>query len=501
MNIGQWLQRVAQVSPDRSALFLGKEMIATYGQFHDAACRVAGWLARQGVLPGDRVAIFMKNCPEYLMLQYGIWYAGAAIVPINAKLHAREAAWIVENSGAKFCFADPKMTGALSDFGVQVVDVSVEKSDIFQGDSVEYPVGRQSRDLAWLFYTSGTTGRPKGVMITHRMLITMSLSYLADVDDVDPEDTAIYAAPLSHGAGIYNMIHVRQGARHVCPVSGGFSEAEIFDLSRHFGRAHMFAAPTMVKRLVESARATGEDGAGIRTIVYGGGPMYVADIIDAIAIFGAVFVQIYGQGECPMGISSLGRAEIMDRSHPNWKGRLASVGRAQSSVEVMIGDSEGRAVPMGTVGEIMVRGDVVMPGYWGNPETTKKTIINEWLMTGDLGFLDADGYLTMQDRSKDLIISGGTNIYPREVEEVPLLYDGVEEVSVVGAPDTEWGEVVVAFVVPRQGIDITIEMLDSHCLQHIARFKRPKRYVMVESLPKNNYGKVLKTELRDKLLL
>lgn len=495
MNIGVWLQRQAQNAADRPALFLGREMVADYGRFHDRAARLAGWLVAQGVRPGDRVAMFTKNSPDYLIVQYGIWYAGAAAVPINAKLHGREAAFVIGNSGAVMVFAAADLAIALGDAGITCPCIDLtgpNYASALKHDPVAQPAIREPDDLAWLFYTSGTTGRPKGVIITHRMLVTVSLGYQSDVDAVTPDDTVIYAAPMSHGAGLYNMIHVLMGARHVCPASGGFDEAEIFDLARHFGRCQMFAAPTMVKRMTDVATRTGETGEGLRTVVYGGGPMYLADVTAAVAHFGPVFVQIYGQGECPMGISALSRHEVTDRSHPRWRERLTSVGRAQSAVQVQIGDADGQPVAPGTHGEIMVRGDVVMPGYWQNAAATAKTIVNGWLMTGDMGFMDDAGYLTMQDRSKDVIITGGSNVYPREIEDVLLMHPDVSEVSVVGRSHPEWGEDVVAFVVGRA----TPSELDQLCIENIARFKRPKDYIMLPALPKNNYGKVLKTELR-----
>lgn len=506
MNLGNWLHRQAQVAPARPALFSGRRMVADYGAFHDRAARVAGWLAAQGVRPGDRVAIFMKNCPDYLIAQYGIWYAGAATVPINAKLHGREAAYIVENSGAALVFTSAGLTEALSGtlreapgeapVACRVIDnAGPDFAAALSGEPVAAPVARDAGDLAWLFYTSGTTGRPKGVVITNRMLIAMSLAYQTDVDTVTPEDTVIYAAPMSHGAGIYNMIHVRMGAAHVCPESGGFDPTEIFDLARYFGRAQMFAAPTMVKRMTEAARAAGQSGEGLRTVVYGGGPMYVADIIEAVDLFGPVFVQIYGQGECPMGITALNRDAVAGRDHERWRARLASVGRAQSPVELRIGDMRGEPLPAGSRGEIMVRGDVVMPGYWRNPEATAKTLKDGWLMTGDIGFVDAAGYLTLQDRSKDMIATGGANVYPREVEEVLLSHPDLREAAVVGRAHSEWGEEVVAFVVGDAGA----AELDRLCIDNIARFKRPKEYIFLADLPKNNYGKVLKTELRKML--
>ncbi len=495
MNLGNWLYRRARIDPQRPALFLGREQVADYRGFHDRAARLAQWLRDQGVGAGDRVAIFMSNGPDYLIAQYGIWYAGAVAVPINAKLHGREAAFILGDSQAALVFATPDLARALraAQAGCRIVPSNGADYDAARRAApLAAPVPRAADDLAWLFYTSGTTGRPKGVMITNRMLIAVSLAYPVDVEPVDPEDAVIYAAPMSHGAGLYNMIHVLRGARHVCPVSGGFEPAEIFELARHFGRAQMFAAPTMVKRMTEAARATGETGAGLRTVVYGGGPMYVADIVAAVDHFGPIFVQIYGQGECPMGITALSRADIADRSHPRWRQRLASVGGAQSPVELRIGDGAGDPLPTGEHGEIMVRGDVVMPGYWRNPEATARTLAEGWLRTGDMGFLDSDGYLTLQDRSKDMIVTGGSNVYPREVEEVLLTHPDVREVSVVGRPHPEWGESVVAFVVgAAEPAD-----LDRLCLDHIARFKRPREYVALDDLPKNNYGKVLKTELR-----
>ncbi|WP_372614481.1 class I adenylate-forming enzyme family protein [Aquicoccus sp.] len=502
MNIAIYLDRIAQVHGERPALFLGREMVADYRGFRDLAARVATWLSAQGVGPGERVAIFMSNLPDYLIVQYGIWMAGAVAVPINAKLHGREAAWIIDNAGAAMVFASPGLSEALAEAGVVARILDVTGQD-FAGVADCAPIAaaaeRRAGDLAWLFYTSGTTGRPKGVMITHRMLREMALCYFVDVDQVSHADSALYAAPLSHGAGIYNIMHVMMGARHVFPPSGGFDEAEIFDLARHHGRVHMFAAPTMVKRMTQAAKVSGETGEGLRTIVYGGGPMYVADIVEAVDHFGEIFVQIYGQGECPMAISALSRAEVSDRAHPRWRARMASVGRAQSAVEVRIGDAEGRSLQAGEAGEIMVRGDTVMPGYWRNAQATAKTLVDGWLMTGDVGVMDADGYVTLHDRSKDMIISGGTNIYPREVEEALLTHPDVQDVSVVGRPHPEWGEDVVAFVVMRDGVTLDPGALDAHCLDNIARFKRPKDYFEVPDLPKNNYGKVLKTELRDRL--
>jgi len=497
MNQALWLRRTALAHGARPALLRGDEPVADYAGFAARAAGFAGWLVARGIAPGERVAILMRNTPDTLVVLYGIWWAGAAAVPINAKLHPREIAWIVENAGARLLVATPDLAEAAAPAGVETL---VAGTDAFAaalaGEGPPEPAPRAPGDLAWLFYTSGTTGRPKGVIITHGMLSAMSLAYLADVDRAEADDTALYAAPLSHGAGLYVMVHVLVGARHACPPSGGFDPAEVLDLAARLGRAHMFMAPTMVRRLTDHARRAGRRGEGLRTIVYGGGPMYVADILEAAEQFGPVFVQIYGQGECPMCISSLRREEVADRAHPRWRERLGSAGRAQSVSEIQIADADGGPLRAGETGEILARGVAVMPGYWNAPEASAETLRDGWLHTGDVGSLDADGYLTIKDRSKDLIISGGANIYPREVEEALLEHAAIAECAVVGRPHPDWGEEVVAFVVPVEGAEVDAAALDAHCLDRIARFKRPKAYRFVEGLPKNNYGKVLKTALR-----
>ncbi|HWW49857.1 MAG TPA: AMP-binding protein [Xanthobacteraceae bacterium] len=508
MNIAEWLAASARLHPAAPALLHGLDVVADYAAFARSAAAVGQFLAQEhGIAAGDRVALFMHNTPHYLECLYGIWWIGAVAIPINAKLHGREAAWICGNGGAKVAFVDGDARAALAEAGADVparlklvsVGDDAYRRIAASGAGEATPMPCEDDDLAWLFYTSGTTGRPKGVMLSHGNLIAMSLCYPADVDTVAQEDAALYAAPLSHGAGLYNFIHVRMAARHVVPASGGFEPAEVLDLAKQLKHVSMFAAPTMVRRLVDAAKARGETGEGIKTIVYGGGPMYLADIRDAIATMGQRFVQIYGQGESPMTITSLSRAWHRDTSHPRYLERLASVGVAQSAIEVRITDAEGRVLPPGETGEIETKGPPVMLGYWHNPDATADTLRDGWLRTGDVGRMDADGFLTLSDRSKDVIISGGTNIYPREVEEALLTHAAVHEVSVIGLPDAEWGESVVACVVLRDGAAATAETLDAHCLQAIARFKRPKKYVFMAELPKNNYGKVLKTALRETL--
>jgi long-chain acyl-CoA synthetase len=505
MNVAQWLAASARLHPQAPALLSGINVEADYQTFARRAAAIGAGLVRDyGIAPGDRVGLFMSNCPQYLECMYAVWWIGAAVIPINAKLHGREAAWICDNAGATLAFVDSDSRAALAavmeDLPASMQMLCVDSDDYraLQNDDggAPSPLPRDDNDLAWLFYTSGTTGRPKGVMLSHGNLVAMSLCYLADVDPVTSEDAVLYAAPISHGAGLYNFIHVRMGARHVVPESGGFDPDEVLTLSKELNHVAMFAAPTMVRRLVDAAKKRGETGEGIRTIVYGGGPMYLADIRDAIATMGQRFVQIYGQGESPMTITSLPRGFHADTQHPRYLERLASVGPAQSVMSVRITDAEGRPLPPGETGEVEAKGPAVMLGYWNNPTANAVTLKDGWLRTGDVGRLDEDGFLTLSDRSKDVIISGGTNIYPREVEEALLTHADVREVSAIGVPDPDWGEIVVACVVLEQGAAADDAALDAHCLNAIARFKRPKRYVYLKALPKNNYGKVLKTELR-----
>ena len=497
MNIASLLQRSALHYPDRPALFRGSHPLLDYRGLGLSCQRAAAWLHALGLQPGDRVAIYMANSPDYLVSMLGALWAGLCIVPINAKLHPKEAAYIVEHSGSRLLItAEEQVPEVLRIGGVRHASARQAGQAASGHDSPLTMVHRRPEDLAWLFYTSGTTGRPKGVMLSHRNLLAMTLSYQADVESVESDDAVVYAAPMSHGAGLYAFAYLNAAARHVVPASGGFDGQELADLATTIGRLCLFAAPTMVRRLVQELAALGRDGRGFKTIVYGGGPMYVADLIEARRVMGARFVQIYGQGESPMTITVLPRSIIEDEQHPAWMSRLASVGFRHSAVEVQVVDEHDRPMACGQVGEVVVRGDTVMQGYWNNPQASESTLRAGWLHTGDLGVLDAYGFLTLKDRSKDLVISGGSNIYPREVEEVLVQHPQVLEAAVIGVADPEWGEVVVAFVVPRNtGQDLSQE-LDALCLAELARFKRPKRYLFVEALPKNHYGKVLKTELR-----
>ena len=327
----------------------------------------------------------------------------------------------------------------------------------------------------------------------------MSLRYYADVDQVDTSDTMIHAAPLSHGSGLYALPHMARGSHQVTPSSRGFDPAEICDLMGTYDRITMFAAPTMLTRLVNHPGIASARIDAISTIFYGGAPMYVEDLKRALKVLGPRLIDIYGQGESPCTITYMPKWLHVDDGHPRFEQRLASVGIARTGIEVRVVDGSDRELPPGEVGEVITYSDMIMAGYWENPEASAETLRGGWLHTGDVGAMDEDGFLTLKDRSKDMIISGGTNIYPREVEEVLLLHPGVLECSVIGRRHPDWGEEVVAFVAVRPGEQVDEDGLERLCLDNIARFKRPKAYYFVDQLPKSSYGKILKTELRRRL--
>jgi len=300
--------------------------------------------------------------------------------------------------------------------------------------------------------------------------------------------------------------HVASGAVNVMPESGGFDADEIVALLAVWERCLLFAAPTMVKRFATAPSLEHARLDRLKCLVYGGGPMYVEDCKAAYAALGPRLAQIYGQGETPMTITAMSRTLLTDALVRGDDARLASVGVAQTGIDVRIADSAKHPKGCGNVGEVLVRGPTVMQGYWRNDNATRAALADGWLHTGDLGSLDDDGFLTLKDRSKDLIISGGSNIYPREVEEVLLKHPRVAEVAVLGRWHAEWGEEVVACVVARAPILDSLARqalereLDRICLDHIARFKRPKAYAFFAELPKNHTGKVVKTELRKRIL-
>lgn len=506
MNIASALARSAARFPDRPAISHGARTVWNY---RELGARVAS-LARAmhdelGLRPGDRVGVVMPNGPRYLETLFATWHAGLCVVPMNARLHPQEIAYILDNAKASVCIVSTETEQDVA----PLVDrmeclqkvISVDRTpyaNMVAGDGVDL-AETSPDDPAWLFYTSGTTGRPKGATLSHRNLLLLALSHYADIDSMRCTDTMLHAAPLSHGCGLWSIASVGRAVNNVVLESPSYDPDEVCRLVMRWPDVSIYHAPTMLKRLINSSVLANTDTKNLRTLIYGGSHMYVADLQRALAVLGPKLVQIYGQGESPNTISMLGKDEHAQTDHPRYLDRLGSAGTARTGVEFRIGDANDRPVPIGELGEVLVRGDIVMSGYWSQREESAKTLRNGWLHTGDIGFVDAEGFLTLKDRSKDMIICGGSNIYPREVEEVLLRHPGILEASVLGRQHSEWGEEVVAFVVPRDGAEVTELELDALCLQNIARYKRPRAYWFVDALPKSSYGKILKTELRARL--
>ena len=506
MHLSHLLARTINMYADRPALATGLQSPLSYAQFSTRVQALAHQLRHKWRLqPGDRVCIAMKNCVQYAEAMWACWQAQLCVVPINSKLHPKEVRYIVEDSQSQLCISQGVFLAELQKgmTGVDIPFVDVD-SPQWQGSfTVDAPALNLADEacradaLAWLFYTSGTTGQPKGVMLSHANLVTMALNFHADMLSIDMDDVLVHVAPMSHGSGLYGVAYVMRGGLQVVSDSGGFDEAELTHLLQHYHKASLFAAPTIVTRMVQYVRRTGATVDGLRNFLVGGAPFYAEDIKDAVNTFGARVAQMYGQGETPMTISAIRCEKLAQAVDTEDTQVLASVGFAQTTVDVRIEDKERQALPVGTLGEIVVYGPTVMQGYWNNPAATAKTLVNSGLLTGDIGMVDSRGLLHLRDRSKDVIISGGTNIYPREVEDALLCHPAVQEVSVIGTPDDDWGEVVTAVLVCDA--PVTDAELDAVCLERIARFKRPKRYLRVPQLPKNPTGKVLKGQLRNLL--
>lgn len=488
------IDRAAKIASDRPAVGLGQRVVLSFAELEDQATRLAGYFCnRLGLMPQDRVALIASNCPEFIITLAACWRAGLTPVPMNAKLHVREFAYMLEHSGARAIVATPDLgvtaRAAAPPGVVEVLETGTRAfAAALTSDRYRGPTPAPD-DLAWLFYTSGTTGQPKGAMLSHRNLMAMGSSYFIDIDQVAPGDCIFHAAPMSHGSGLYIVPHLMAMAAQVIPESHGFDPDEVLSQLSHWNGLSMFASPTIVNRLAHHGATSSTDLSPLKTIIYGGAPMYTGDVEAALDILGPRLAQLYGQGESPMCITGLSKRWYADRTHPRWREIIGSVGFPQTVVEVRTDDS----------GEILVRGETVMRGYWRDDAASAEALLGDWLHTGDIGRFDEDGFLLLMDRSKDVIISGGSNIYPREVEDILLDHPDVAEVSVVGAPHPDWGEQVIAFVVMRDGSPVPEAALDALCRNRIARFKRPKRYVAMEALPKSAYGKVLKRELRGKV--
>lgn len=507
MNVAHFLLKSSCRKPHAVAWRYG-EQHATYAEVTERVSRIAGALEATGLQRGDRIALVIPNRPELLEMLFACWWGGYVAVPVNWHLHPQEIDFILRDSGAAAVLVSKETRDVLNHRPVgsslMAIDVDLVEDDaaswarLTTSGSSSPIADVDAAELAWLFYTSGTTGRPKGAMLSHRSLVNLTFNFFSDIDGVQPDSVFLHAAPLTHGSGLYLLPSIARAATNVISPSHSFDPDQYLDLVETHRATHgAFLASTMLKRIVESRRArSSDDLSSLKLVVIGGGPIYEADLREAVDVLGPIVVQMYGQGEAPMTIAVMPPAELHRALNLGRDDRLLSCGRPYDGVAVRIVSPGGSEVPAGLDGEVWVRGDVLMSGYWKNESATAAALVDGWLRTGDIGHFDDEGFLYLTDRAKDVIITGGSNVYPREVEEVLMKHPAVQEAAVVGVPDAEWGEAVTAYVVLRDSRDVTEADLIEFTRAHVASFKKPRRVLRVDALPKNPSGKVLRRELR-----
>lgn len=509
MNSFAFLDKAMRQRGDAAALIHGDETI-NYREFHARALAVAGNLHRLGCRPGDRVAFCLANSPRLLEVIYGCFAGGLIVVPINARLHAREMAYIASHSGAKVLIHGGEYQAGIADaidafagleqrICLDPAPGAITYAELLDPQhALRAPVEVEATDSCWLFYTSGTTGRPKGAIWTHRMVRCVVMNYLADLHGIQPGEVVLHAAPMSHGSGIVALPAVARGATQVILEPASFAPESLFAAIERYKVGHVaFLAPTQIIKMLDEFEPGRFDLSSLKAVTYGGAPIHVVHLRRAIETFGPVFVQLFGQGEAPItitGMTAVRHQELLDAGDP----RIGSAGQVRTDVEAHCVDDDDNPLPPGEAGEVVVRGDVVMPGYWNDPEASIEALRGGWLHTGDIGMFDEQGYLFLLDRAKDMIVSGGNNVYPREVEEIIIQHPAVSEVCVVGIPDPYWGEAVHAVVVKEPGTEVVDQEIIAHCANFLAGYKKPKAVDFVDALPVSGYGKILRREVRER---
>ena len=512
MNLGRLLSDVARRLPDEIGVVYGDQTL-TWASLDRRASALMAAFQGLDLGKGDRVLLAGGNTPAWLDVFWATLKLGAIIVPVNPRLSAPEMAYLCDHSGAKvIAYASGWEThcdamNAQSASVQHVLALDIPRSgelaleDLIAVNSVaqSFEVEVERDDPCWFFYTSGTTGRPKATILTHGQMGFVVTNHAADLmPGLTQHDASLVVAPLSHGAGIHMLPNTARGAKSVLPTAGGFDPGEALKLIETWRITNMFTVPTIVKMLVEHPVLQEVDLSSLRHVIYAGAPMYRADQKTALQKLGKVLVQYFGLGEVTGNITVLPPdLHCLEDSDPHYK--PGTCGYPRLAMEIAIKDDLGNRLDPGERGEICVRGPAVFDGYYNNPEATAKALKNGWFHTGDLGFLDEEGFLYITGRASDMYISGGSNIYPRDAEEVLLTHPAVTEVAVLGVPDPKYGESGVAVVVKTPGQETTEAELLSFLHDKLAKYKWPRRVFFWPELPKSGYGKVPKHQIRKDL--
>jgi len=512
MNLAHFLTRNAQRHAVRPGLIWG-ERSWSWAEIDAAVSALAAGLAARGVEKGDRILVHSKNCEAMLWSMFAAFRLGAVWVPTNFRLMPDEVAYIASASGAKafLCHGDfPDHAAAARDacpdlafiwrigtgtFGeANVQDVIAQRP----GQTVAN-VGVDYDDPCWFFFTSGTTGRSKAAVLTHGQMAFVVNSHLLDLmPGTTVDDASLVVAPLSHGAGVHQLVQAARGVPSILMPTERFDIEEAYRLIAKHRVTNMFTVPTILKMLAEHPAADSHDHSSLRYVIYAGAPMYREDQKTALRKLGKVIVQYFGLGEVTGNITVL--PPVLHDMEDRETSRIGTCGFERTGMQVSIQDDEGRELAPFETGEICVIGPAVFAGYYQNPEANAKAFRDGWFRTGDLGHLDGEGFLYITGRASDMYISGGSNIYPREIEEKILTHPAIGEVAVVGVPDPVWGEVGVAVCVPREGAEpVTEAELAAFLAAKIPRYKLPKRFFFWDGLPKSGYGKIPKRLVRDEL--
>lgn len=512
MNLGRLLTQTARRLPDHVALVWGERQW-TWRELDDRVDRLAAALRARGVGKGDRVMVHGRNSNALFESMWATFKIGAVWVPTNFRLTPAEVAGLAETSRPVVLLRDRGFAGhadAVRAAGpwcrtvIAFGDAREGELDYEEvlGAATPPPPDHEADvlydDPCWFFFTSGTTGRPKAAVLTHGQMAFVVTNHLADLfPGVTEKDASLVVAPLSHGAGVHQLGQVARGARTILLPSERLDVEEAFRLIEAHRVSNMFTVPTILKALAEHEAARRYDHSSLRHVIYAGAPMYRADQIRALEALGPCIVQYFGLGEVTGNITVL-RADLHGTAEDG-PSPVGTCGTARTGMDIAILDEGGRRLPPGQTGEICVRGPAVFAGYFENPEANEKAFRHGWFHTGDLGHLDERGFLFITGRASDMYISGGSNVYPREVEEAILTHPGVLECAVVGMPHPKWGEAGIACVVPQPGATLDEAAVLAHLQGRLARYKQPLRVVVWDALPRSGYGKIPKLMVKRRL--